>query len=138
MTKQDKKKKIALLKKYFEKEKDVVLAFLFGSFAKGREMAESDVDVAVYLKNPSSKKEDEIWSDVSKIIKDREIQLVCLNEAPAILVSDNFKTGIPLKIGDEKLYWELYLKKSTEAEDFCEFLEDFLKIKHQAKSLSKE
>ncbi len=44
-------KKIKLLKKYFEKKQEVLLAFLFGSFAKGFQMKESDLDIAVYFKN---------------------------------------------------------------------------------------
>ena len=44
-------KKIKLLKKYFEKKQEILLAFLFGSFAKGFQMKESDLDMGVYLKN---------------------------------------------------------------------------------------
>jgi len=137
VNKQKEIKKIESLKKYFEKEPAVILAFLFGSYAKGLEMEESDFDVAVYLKEPSIKKEDEVWSKVSQVINEN-VDLVCLNNAPAMLVSDVFKTGIPLKIGDKKLYWELYLKTSSEAEDFLEFIEDFWRIKQRAKSLSRE
>ena len=130
-----KPKKIKLLKEYFEKESEVLLAFLFGSFAKGRGMAESDLDIGVYLKD--KKKEDKIWIEVSRITE-KEVDLVCLNDAPATLISNVFQTGIPLKIGDKKLYWELYLQKSTEAEDFLSFAEDFWRIYKRSKSLSKE
>jgi len=144
-----KSKEFVLLKKYFEKESSVLLAFLFGSFAKGVEMEESDFDVAVYFKNyhPLScplaqlKKpkvirelERKIWFKITQLIH-KEVDLVCLNEAPASLISDIFKTGIPLKIKDKRLYWELYLNKSLEAEDFSEFGKDFLEIKQKAKSL---
>lgn len=134
-----KSKKLELLKKYFEKEESVLLAFLFGSYAEGREMVESDFDVAVYLneKSKSQEKEEDIWSRVSGILK-KNVDLICLNDAPANLVSNIFKTGIPLKIGDKKLYWELYLKASNEAEDFSHFLEDFWQIKQKTKSLSEE
>lgn len=131
-----KSKKIELLKKYFEKEKSVVLAFLFGSFAKGKEMAESDVDVAVYLKEKD--REDEIWFEVSRIIEGKEVQLVCMNEAPATLITDIFQTGIPLVIKDKKLYWKLYLQKSSEAEDFSHFIRDFWQIYKRAKSLTEQ
>jgi predicted nucleotidyltransferase len=128
-------KKIEILKKYFQKEPSVILAFLFGSFAKGRGLAESDFDIAVYLKD--KKKEEDIWFEITKILE-KSVDLVSLKEAPAILVSNIFKTGIPLVIKDKKIYWQLYLKKSTEAEDFLKFLEDFWKIKKRAKSLSEE
>ena len=142
-------KKIGALKKYFKKEPSMILAFLFGSFTKGFQMKESDFDVAVYLKNYSPtpgplcelKKperirniERKIWFDLTQLIQ-KEIDLVCLNEAPASLISNIFKTGVPLKIEDKKLYWELYLSKSLESEDFLNFVEDFREIKKKTKSL---
>jgi len=130
-----KSKKIAFLKKYFEKEPSVVLAFLFGSYAKGFEMEESDLDLGVYLKD--EEKRDKIWGEVSKIAE-REVDLVCLNEAPASLISNIFKTGVPLAIKDKKLYWELYLRTSSETEDFLEFVEDYWRIYKKAKSLESE
>ena len=131
-------KKIKLLKKYFEKEPSVILAFLFGSFAKGKEMEESDFDVAVYLKEKNKdSRRDKIWFEISRIIK-KDVDLICLNDAPATLISNIFKTGIPLKIGDKKLYWELYLKISSEAEEFLEFVEDYWRIYKKAKSLESE
>jgi len=123
------------LKKYFKKEPSIILAFLFGSFAKGFETEESDFDIAVYLKD--TKKENEIWSKSTEIIK-REIDLVCLNETSATLVSNVFKTGVPLAIKDRDLYWNLYLEKSLESEDFLEFSKDFFKIYKKAKSLIPE
>ncbi|MDI6591603.1 MAG: DUF86 domain-containing protein [Patescibacteria group bacterium] len=138
-----KSKEIKSLKEYFKKEKSVILAFLFGSFAKGFPMKESDVDVAVYLneKLPLAKREkieDKIWFEISEIIKGREVQLVCMNEAPATLISNIFKTGVPLVIKDKKLYWEFYLQKSSEAEDFLQFIEDFWRIYKKSKSLIPE
>lgn len=129
-----KSKEFKKLKKYLEKEKSVVLAFLFGSFALEREMEESDLDIGVYLKN--EKLEDKIWHKVSEITQ-KNVQLVVLNKAPASLISNAFENGIPLTIKDKKLYWEVYLRASKETEDFLEFLKDFQKIKKQAKSLTK-
>lgn len=133
-----KQKEIKRLKEYFEKREDVLMAFIFGSYAKGREMEESDFDVAVYLKENEKEKQDDIWLRVSRIIDNKEVDLVCLNEAPATLVSSVFKTGIPLVVKDKKLYWELYLEKSTEAEDFLHFARDFFRISKSAKSLTSE
>lgn len=135
-----KKDEIKKLKEYFKKRKDVLMAFVFGSFAKGWQMKESDFDIAVYFESKPTtfEKEDEIWSDANKIIKNKETHIVCLNEAPATLISDIFKTGIPLVIKDKNLYWDLYLQKSTEAEDFLYFARDFFRISESAKSLNPE
>jgi len=129
--------KIKLLKKYFSKREDVLIAFVFGSYAKGCEIPESDFDLAIYLKQPSTKSEEEIYSEVSDIVE-KNVDLVCLNDAPASLISNIFRTGIPLIVKDKRLYLELYLKSSLEAEDFLHFLEDFWRIKQEAKSLNPE
>jgi uncharacterized protein YutE (UPF0331/DUF86 family)/predicted nucleotidyltransferase len=139
-------KEIKLLKNYFLEKEEVSMAFLFGSFAKGQQMQESDLDIGVYFKPEKLPKEvkkrfeleDKIRSDVSKLVEE-SVDLVCLNIAPASLVSNVFKTGIPLVIKDKGLYWEVFLKNSLEAEDFFYFLKDFWKIKyHRAKSLIEE
>ena len=137
----EKSKTVKILKKYFEKESAVLLAFVFGSFAKGLETKESDFDIGVYFKNykpgVTQKEENKIWFEVTRLVK-KSVDLISLNEAPATLISSIFKTGIPLTIKDKKLYWELYLQANSEAEDFLYFLEDFRKIKEKAKSLKKE
>jgi uncharacterized protein YutE (UPF0331/DUF86 family)/predicted nucleotidyltransferase len=129
-----KSKEFVLLKKYFEKEPSVLLAFLFGSFASGRETEESDYDIAVYLKEKERRKRIKIWLALQRILE-REVNLVLLDEAPATLVANVFYSGIPLSIKDKKLYWELYLSKTAEAEDFLRFLEDFWRIYKSSKSL---
>lgn len=140
------------LRKWFEGNPKVALAFIFGSYATGFAHKESDFDVAVYLKEyPCSllsseviyyekgimQEEDEIFIEVSHIVP-KEVNVVCLNIAPANLISNVFRTGIPLVIKDKGLYWELYLRASAEAEDFLGFCEGFYRIKQGASSLSKE
>ena len=127
--------KIEKLKRYFEEKENVLLAFIFGSSARGVEGEDSDLDIGVYLKNRTE--EDEIWCEISKIVE-LEIDLVVLNDAPATLVSNAFKTGIPFVIKDRKLYWNLYLAKSLEAEDFLEFAESYWRIYSRSASLIPE
>ena len=135
-----KKSEIKKLKEYFKKREDVLMALVFGSFAKGYQVKESDLDIAVYFKSKPEnfEKEDEIWSDTNKIIKDKEVHIVCLNEAPASLISEVLKTGIPLVIRDKRLYWEVFLRTSSDTEDFLKFMEDFERIKQKARSLNTE
>jgi predicted nucleotidyltransferase len=42
---------VRLLQHYFERNKEISLAFLFGSFAKKTQRKESDLDIAVYFKD---------------------------------------------------------------------------------------
>ena len=127
--------KIEELKKYFKEKENVLLAFIFGSSARGIEGEDSDLDIAVYLKNKTE--EDKIWCEIGKIV-DWDIDLVVLNDAPATLISNVFKTGIPLVTKDKKLYWNLYLGKSLEAEDFLEFAESYWRIYSRSASLIPE
>jgi len=146
------KAKEGVIKRYMEKEPSVALAFIFGSYASGYAHKESDFDVAVYLKDyPCSllssqvvryeegimEQEEDVWFEVSQIVH-KEVHLVCLNIAPASLIFNVLRNGIPLVIKDKGLYLDLYLKASNEAEDFLGFCEDFYRIKQRSKSLTAE
>jgi uncharacterized protein YutE (UPF0331/DUF86 family) len=69
---------------------------------------------------------------------EKDVDLVDLDEAPATLVSNVLKTGIPLVIKDRAAYWSLMLDKTLEAEDFCEFSQDFRRIYRRSSSLAPE
>lgn len=125
-----------LLKDYFQAQPSVLLAFVYGSAARNTLMEESDVDIAVYLKDGAGE-EDRIWREVSRLIT-REVDLVNLASAPATLVSNVIKTGVPLVIKDRNLYWKLYLEESMEAEDFSEFAKSYQAIYERSHSLIPE
>ena len=134
------KDKIKLVRNYFRQKPEVLMSFIFGSYAAGRETSGSDFDIAVYFRDSEKtdySNEDQIRLEVTEILH-QDIDLVCLNGAPASLVSDVIKTGIPIFIRDRKLYWALYLKVSLEAEDFLGFARDYMKIYQNAKSLVPE
>ncbi len=123
------------LQQHFTDDPNVELAFLFGSSATGKATKDSDIDVAVYLKD--RKKETASWRGVQQIVQ-REVDFILLNDAPATLASNIFKTGIPLTIKNKKLYLRLFLNKSLEAEDFEEFALSYWKILKRSRSLSPE
>lgn len=135
MTEQQTTEEVRLLRRYLAGEPTVALGFLHGSFAKGSSMEESDIDVAVYLRNGDQ--EDRIWRDMTVLLK-KEVDLLSLNNAPATLVSNVLKTGIPLIVRDRNLYWRLYLGMSTEAEDFLGFVKSYRDIFLRSKSLAPE
>lgn len=133
------------LKDYFEKRDDIVMAFLFGSFAKGQAIYDSDIDIAIYFK-PETKAieweeektypgENQIWKDVEKIVK-RNIDLVVLNKARSLVAFDVLRTGLPIVIKNHPLYWNLYSLAHSAALDFMKFSQDYRKIKERSKSLS--
>lgn len=128
-------KKIRELKNYFKKDPEVVLAFVFGSQAENLEREFSDWDIAVYLKKTNFKKANKIWSDLVDILG-KEVDLVCLNQAPPILASKIIREGIPLKIGDRKFFLNYFLEITEKADYFINFSRDYYQIYQRAKSLS--
>jgi len=120
---------------YLENNPEVKLAFWFGSRAKNQEHNKSDLDILISLKNPQA--ESKIWQDLGRIAG-QEIDLINTDRAPASLISNALKTGVPLTIKDKNLYWDLYLEKTMEAEDFAKFVVDYWKIYQRSQSLNPE
>jgi predicted nucleotidyltransferase len=69
---------------YLQSMPDILFAYLFGSFGKGKRFPLSDVDIAVYLKEPTvfHTKKMEILGALIDILRTDEIDLVVLNHAP--------------------------------------------------------
>lgn len=121
------------------------MAFLFGSWAKGREIAVSDVDIAVYF-IPSSREleweetkeypgEDALWVEIEKILE-KDVDLVVLNRAPTILAAQIMRAGVPIIIKDRNLYWRLLSLFTDSAEYFSQILNDWWVIRERSRSLS--
>jgi hypothetical protein len=66
---------------YLQSTPDILFAYLFGSFGRGRHFPLSDVDIAVYLKEPAVvlDKKMEILGRLIDILRTDEIDLVVLN-----------------------------------------------------------
>lgn len=137
--------KITLLKDYFAEKQDIVMAFIFGSHAKGQEMSESDLDIAVYFKPTGSmleweelkqyENEDIIWGDIERIVGIRT-DFIVLNRAPATLAAAIISDGAPIVVKDHSLYLRFLLTVSSAAEYFREFTVDFWNIKQRSRSLT--
>jgi hypothetical protein len=69
---------------YLQSMPDILFAYLFGSFGRGKPFPLSDVDIAVYLKEPSDvqQKKMQILGTLIDILETDEIDLVILNSAP--------------------------------------------------------
>ncbi len=134
------------LKGYFAGRDEVVMAFVFGSHAKGIARAVSDWDIAVYFKpyeygeletGKDYEGESRIWGDVSHIVK-QDADFLVLNRARPQLVFSILNTGIPLAVKDRKLYLDLLLKTHYEAVDFWGFAKEFWQIRERSTSLTRE
>ncbi len=141
-----KERRLDRLRKYLSARTDVVLAYVFGSRAKGTQTRESDCDIAVYLRPESGRMEceergrypqaDVIWNDAERILRS-EVDLVVLNRAPASLVFEILRNGRSLVRKDKGLWLDFLVTVGTLAEDFRHFLADFWSIKRHSSSMSR-
>lgn len=134
------------LKEYFEKNDDVVMAFMFGSRSKQNVRLSSDWDIAVYF-TPQKEyleweeqdreylTEDRLWSDCVEILKTDDVDLIVLNRIAASIAATAIQ-GIPLVIKDYDLWLKFMLIITQEAEDYREFVDDYYAISQRSTSLT--
>ncbi|GFP32805.1 hypothetical protein HKBW3S42_01113 [Candidatus Hakubella thermalkaliphila] len=114
-----------LLKDYLEGRKDVAFAFLFGSAARGKLRKEGDIDIAVYFWPEKDieweafdkryKGESSIALDLERLLK-KEVDLVVLNRARAVLADEIVRKGKPIIIKDRGIFMNFLCIVSDEAE----------------------
>jgi len=68
---------------YLRSRPDILFVYLFGSFGRGKHLPLSDLDIAVYLKEPMNVQEKrmEILGGLIDVLQTDEIDLVVLNNA---------------------------------------------------------
>ena len=117
---EDKVKKLAML---FESEKRVLVAYLFGSYARGLETPRSDVDIAVLLSEVPERPLEyylHLERELAKVLE-MDVDLVFLNDAPPLLKYQMIKYGRLLFSRDERV------RVMFEAKSLCEYL-DFSRV----------
>ncbi|MDI6704280.1 MAG: nucleotidyltransferase domain-containing protein, partial [bacterium] len=134
-----KDKTVMKLKKYFTNREDIIMAFLFGSWVKGGNGIESDMDIAVYFKpktgileweaNTYYDNENSIWLEIERIVQ-REVDLLVLNRASATIAESALK-GIPIIIKDHSFYIDFLLRITSEAIDFRDWIESYWSLKEK-------
>lgn len=130
------------LKEFFKSKPQVLLAFLFGSRAKGIEREGSDWDIGIYFKTIDNEEAEEfeeeidIWLELIEMLKTDNVDLVVLNRASPVVSYSAMTEGIPLKIEDRGLYLDLLCRVSYDAFDWIEFVEDYYRIMDNSCSIS--
>ena len=100
----------------------VILAYLFGSAARGRIGPLSDIDIAV-LFSEKVKKENyfdrrlKLASEIDKALKLYKTEVACLNEASPLLKHQAVFYGAPIFISDLELKRNFELRVLQEYED---------------------
>jgi hypothetical protein len=97
---------IGRLQHLLARQKNVRLAYLFGSYGKGTQGLLSDIDVAVLLSNDLTKHERqelelELIGEISSTLKTDRLDLVVMNDAPIELNYEIIKHGRILHIRDQ-------------------------------------
>lgn len=123
------------LKAHFQSKKDISFAFLFGSRAQGKTFRESDVDIAIHLRERYSFETVKImWRELEEIVR-KDVDLVVLNTAPPLLGYTAIR-GKVLAINDHRAFLDYMLQISQEAEDFREFLLDMWMLREKLRARS--
>ena len=104
------------------KYEDVVFSCIFGSYAQNRIRENSDIDIAIYLKeNIDIDTYLEIKMNLSEVLK-REVDLVILNNAPPLLKYEIYKNNILLFSRDKTLESKYKVKTLFEYSDIKRYL----------------
>jgi uncharacterized protein len=92
------------LKSTLEADPTVLFALIFGSFARGEERPDSDLDVAVYFSSSPEGLEVLEWLNRLSNAAEREVDLVVLNRASPLLRHQVMLHRIRLLVRDEAAY----------------------------------
>ncbi|WP_287584359.1 nucleotidyltransferase domain-containing protein [Candidatus Borrarchaeum sp.] len=102
----------ALLRTFFEKERYVELAYLYGSTVEKKEGKLSDIDIGVYLNDKLDKGERfnlrlKLLSEISLLLKSDKIDLVIMNDTQIVLNFEIIKANSPIFIRNREKKIEL-------------------------------
>jgi len=104
---------------FFDLNNDIVSVYLFGSIVTNRLNDESDIDIAIILKNSKEYKipdKIQIREELSELLG-RDVDVVYLNDAPVILRMQVFRKGIKLFDRNPNVTNTLIVKSQFEYDD---------------------
>lgn len=95
-------KYIKKIKKTLEKNENVIFAYLYGSYSRGRSHKYSDIDIAVFLKKHDTNAYMEILSQIPTDFM-REVDIRVLNDAPSLFKYKIIREGTLLFVKDPEV-----------------------------------
>jgi len=100
------------LKAFFDREREVLVAYLFGSYARSNQTIKSDVDIAILLSTLPHEILEYYLHLVNELsrVSNGEIDLIILNTAPPLLKHQVIKHGIVIHCSDERARIEFEAK----------------------------
>jgi len=124
------KKQIQTLKTILEKDREIELAILFGSCAKGNANFKSDIDIAIKLNNVLLENKKIKLIQSIAVTMGRAVDLVDLHKVGQPLLSQIIKYGMVIK-GQEEIFTELATKNVYANEDFLPYIKRSLKERRE-------
>jgi predicted nucleotidyltransferase len=104
--------------KFFKDEKNILFAYLYGSYSDETFCSESDIDIAVYVEDYSFDYYTRLVYELEKVLQ-KKVDLQILNNTKNLYLLENIiKNGILLKDHSKKDEFEL--RKLHELIDFKE------------------
>ena len=108
------------IKNFLEKDPNILFALAFGSAVTGKLTPESDIDVAIYVKEPISGYELlSLMQKLSSLVK-KEVHIVVLNDATPLLRHQVMKNRKELFIKDFLTYSKF---REKTIDDYQEYLD---------------
>jgi hypothetical protein len=125
------------LRAFFAPREEVLEAYLFGSMAAGLPAAHSDVDVAVYLRDPRPSASSfgypaDLAASLMQLIGTNDVDVVVLNDAPPLLYHRVLRDGVRILARDLRA---TTVREGQALSRYCDFLPQLRKIDaaHQAR-----
>ncbi len=123
------------LRRAFEKEDDVILAYLYGSRAREDYHEKSDVDVAILVKDPPTPEENPLYeAKISlKLSKElgKDVDIRLLNDKPLVFLYQVLKHGKLIISKEESTRVDFETSTLDKYFDFKPFLEYYNRIRER-------
>jgi hypothetical protein len=107
------------ISKILSKERDILFAYIFGSYARGEARKESDIDIAIFLKDSDIGKEDPYFEvnlalEIEKETGLKNVEIVIIDNKPLRFLNQVLRYGKLIFSRDEKkrLKFETFITKS--------------------------
>lgn len=97
---------------------NVQFAVIFGSYVRGKLKKNSDLDIAIYFKSPPEGLALLHLINTLSDLSGKEVDLVVLNNASALLRHQVMKYGIPLVIKDSAIYSQFREKTIADYDEY--------------------
>ena len=117
------------IRKILEKEKKVIFAYVFGSYARSKYF--KDVDIAVFVRGKTSLDfETDLALKIEREIK-KPVDVILLNDKPLLVVSEVLKNGKLIFSKDERRRINYEVLMLSKILDFNELMKEFDKIRFE-------